>query len=918
MAIITQMPRDLPAGPTPPSTTTSRAPPAASTTAATITSSTPSFLKTTDLQARIRREQRRAAFLAGRATPASNVTHEPPSSNFKPRRDAVNRNELAPYTEPVPAPGSRAPESGLGAKRRRLSMNQTHALPPKPDVPTPPTPSVGFAAQRQSQWPSKAASTGPRATGANAIGVNATASRMPLLSDALARAKAGQQGNRSPRQQLPGWQTLQHHEQQQSYGYAAYPQGQYAQGQYAHAQPQQHYDYAPPQPQQGCGYVPPQLGHSYAPPQQYGQRSLAQQGFQSPSYRGGQSPYQGAVSGSRSPAVQARPPGNSSPLPLGQGRTASGGNTPRPLSGGRTPPPPPPLVPLPSRAAPAPRRDSRGSEGAEAPPRSAGAPLTPPHSPTPPPPPPSQSPPPPPPSKPMTPTPASKAVTSTPASAGMRALDKALEGLRKQSAQKTSMLATTQTKPSAPSAPPAADLSIKEHAERIAAAAEDLRDKPAHINLDTIEENLEALLAAVKGQRGELGRTYFCPTVLTSATGNKPPSPISAAETRENEREASPRPAKGSRAPSPSPHVYGSSDSAAAAAAAPEPLFFDAPLEHFKLEDEDFGALPNVPTQDELFGSEPGEEEDREPLFEDEEEDELDSDDDDDVKPYIDPRRQNPDMDVSDSEDDDSETDDDADEINVNAPISPDAPIDVNDPAPSPKKRKRTTKLAKRAKRTSEAIFAGQCLRCPNQPRFTDMYNHLCLDHRHDVLSPSDFVCDKIMLCPCGRPAIRSTYMRNHLKFCELPLERRVAIGMAAPKEKRAPASKAGRCNLCSKSLKDIYGHFRRKHANIQVTNDDFECDALKACCGQVWTKASSRHKCADSSTFTRPSNPASQSSRAQATDGLKSTTAQKRGQAPNAARTINRNDNGRNRRDSGEGGRPGELPDRLQFLNRL
>lgn len=367
-------------------------------------------------------------------------------------------------------------------------------------------------------------------------------------------------------------------------------------------------------------------------------------------------------------------------------------------------------------------------------------------------------------------------------------------------------------------------------------------------------------------------------------------------------REPSPRATKRARTDADADvEITGSAPAPDAAAPDKEPLFFDAPF--VKIEEEDFGSLPNVPTQDELFGSEP---DDDGPLFEDEE-DELDSDSDSDenMKPSLDPRRQNPDMDVSDSEDDTDE--EDIEDI--------DQPIDIDAPQSAPKKQRLTKKAAKR-KLISEAVCAGQCFRCPNQPTFSDMYNHLSLDHRYDTLSPGDFKCDKIILCGCGRPAIKSHYLKNHLKFCSLPLEQRVALGMTPPKEKKTTANKAGTCHLCSKNLKDLMGHFKRVHANINVTSDDFDCPGFKACCGKVWTKGG-RHKCTDSSDFTRPSANANATPSPQR--AAQNRAQPKPKQAPPVSRNMNNSDvDGRNRRLSGEDGRPGELPDRLQFLNHL
>lgn len=497
----------------------------------------------------------------------------------------------------------------------------------------------------------------------------------------------------------------------------------------------------------------------------------------------------------------------------------------------------------------------------------------------------------------------------------MRAFNDALEGLKKQkqatqtavpvpAPQRAPAQDPAPAPPSAPrvyTAPVAATAAVAPEDERIAKAAEIAAQvaggNASGLNLDIpwIAEKALDFLDALGGKRKADGSA-------------QPPTPQSATATDVSDmvREASPRASKRAR-------TDADADVEITGSAPPpkEPLFFDAPF--IKIEDEDFGSLPNVPTQDELFGSEPDEDG---PLFGDEEdeEDELDSDSDsdEDMKPSVDPRRQNPDMDVSDSEDDtDDEDIDDANE-----------PIDTNAPQCAPKKRRLTKKAAKRAKLISEAVCAGQCFRCPNQPTFSDMYNHLSLDHRYDTLSPSDFKCDKILLCGCGRPAIKSHYLKNHLKFCSLPLEQKVALGMTPPKEKKTTANKAGTCHLCSKNLKDLLGHFKRIHANINVTSDDFDCPGLKACCGKVWTKGG-RHKCADSSDFTRPSASTPSPQRAGAARATTTATARpapsraQPKQAPPVSRNINSND-GRNRRLSGDDGRPGELPDRLQFLNHL
>ncbi|EKC99947.1 hypothetical protein A1Q2_05771 [Trichosporon asahii var. asahii CBS 8904] len=926
-AAVSTMPRDLSAGSKPPpptststSTSTSTRAPPPTTTSSTKSSKTPDFLKPTSISNGIKRIQR---IEEKHALHPNSVTREPPSSNYQPR------DVIAPYYEPVytgtgPAP---VPVQAPETKRRRLSMNQKHALPPRPNVNTPPTPSIGSHAERQSRWHHN----GPKATGANAI-----ASTMPLFQDALARARKSPKGNTSPpgqswqlsqqhpfgfqpppqQQQLPGWQTFQQHQQQQQqYGYQPY-----AQGQFAYAQPQQQHGFTPPQP---YGQLPPYQQQQYGAHQQHGAQSSYSRGNQSPYQRGNQSPYgqhRGGHSpfqqGGRSPAVRED---NRSPLPLGQRATASGGSTPRPASGGRTPPPP--LKPLPSRAAPPPREHADEAE-----PPSSGAPLTPPHSPTPPPP--YRSPPPP---------PAKSATPKASPSAGMRALDRALDGLRQQRLSQNAAPVVSPYQSSTPvparpapapepeprvfAAPVAAVAAVApSDDERVARALKDAAELLGHkapgslgldLDRDVIAKAARDFADALEGKGGK--------------SSDQLPTPLPATATDVPEA-GTLRPNKRARTESPEIDQ-----------ARPGALFFEAPF--VKLEDEDFSSLPNVPTQDDLWGSEP--EDDPEPIFE-EEEDELDSDSDEDVKPYIDPRRQNPDMDVSDSEDDDSEEEDIDDE-----------PIDVD--APATTKTARAKKRAKRAKLLSEAICAGQCFRCPSQPLVADMYNHLCLDHRFDTLSPQDFKCDKIRLCECGRPAIKSTYTKNHLKFCSLPLERRVALGMAPPKEKKVPTSKAGTCHLCDKSLKDLLGHFKRKHANINVTDDDFDCPGLKACCGKVWTKGG-RHKCPDSSNFTRPSAASAtpspvraansnaaratsvatavgrpQQEGAQATPGQGPTTAETRraaeslntaplsrfGKIPKHSDKDSDRD-GRNRRLSGEDGRPGELPDRLRFLNNM
>lgn len=543
-----------------------------------------------------------------------------------------------------------------------------------------------------------------------------------------------------------------------------------------------------------------------------------------------------------------------------------------------------------------------------------------------------------------------------------------------------------------------------------------------NLNLDEIAATAQNLLAEIdKAKAGgasaagdvaaRLERALKYATGLNLASGTQLPSPVTGSE-RGAERETSPRPAKRARADAPGPdggashasHAQPTQATAAApadepsraepapaaAAPSPEPLFLnnEAPFENVKIEDQDWGAFPDIPTQDELFGSEPEDGEaadDREPLFEDEE-DELDSDDD--APPAaVDPRRQNPDMDGSDSEseseseseaesgsgsdmdiDELDEVDDPEDAIGVDAEPAPaprSAPKPEPAPAPEPaarpqakakarrraaKKPSKGSKRAKREKRVSEAIFPGQCLRCPGEPWVADMYNHLTLEHRHDApaLGPGDFECERLLVCACGRVAIRATYVRNHLRMCALPLERRVRLGMPRPKEKKTHASKAeGRCNLCDRVIRNLYAHFRSTHKNVPVTEADFHCGALKACCGKVWAREGSRHKCAaPAAEGTAPAakdtgsagakgaadaaGAASDAAAARAPQSSKSSQSRASAPprpAPNAtrnqpagARDTKGHSDGRDEHAHapGEGGRPGALPDRLQFLNSL